>query len=162
MYCWGSNSSGQLGSAVANGTATPTRVWSILAIEVAASGIATGSGSHSCAISKDRLTVWCWGRNDTGQLGNGATTAGGDGEPDSGDRGESEAALNEDRDLAGSRTRPGNYDYAMTRKSRMRRRRGEAPLAAKPFPAAPGCYCAWAIAVPLTAYSELRIESCAY
>lgn len=76
VYCWGSNSSGQLGSPIANGTATPTRVGTLLASEVAASGIATGSGSHSCAISKDRLTVLCWGRNDTGQLGNGSTTPG--------------------------------------------------------------------------------------
>jgi alpha-tubulin suppressor-like RCC1 family protein len=51
-------------------------VGGIQAIEVAASGIGTGSGSHSCAISKDRLTVWCWGRNDAGQLGNGNITLG--------------------------------------------------------------------------------------
>jgi alpha-tubulin suppressor-like RCC1 family protein len=75
VYCWGLNGSGQLGSSVANGS-TPVRAGTIEAIEVAASGIGTGSGSHSCAISKDRLTVWCWGRNDTGQLGNGATTTG--------------------------------------------------------------------------------------
>jgi len=76
VYCWGSNSSGQLGSALANGTGTPTRAGNVLAIEVAASGIGTGNGSHSCAISQDRLTAWCWGRNDAGQLGNGATTTG--------------------------------------------------------------------------------------
>jgi alpha-tubulin suppressor-like RCC1 family protein/uncharacterized protein YjdB len=75
VYCWGGNSSGQLGSTTQNG-ALPVRAGSIEAAEVAASGIGTGSGSHSCAISKDRLTVWCWGRNDAGQLGNGATTAG--------------------------------------------------------------------------------------
>jgi alpha-tubulin suppressor-like RCC1 family protein len=74
VYCWGSNSSGQLGSAMVSGTGTPTRVGTMLAAEVAASGIGTGSGSHSCGISKDRLTVWCWGRNDKGQLGNGSTT----------------------------------------------------------------------------------------
>ncbi|MET7418923.1 hypothetical protein [Dactylosporangium sp. NPDC005555] len=28
---------------------------------------------HSCAIRSDR-TLWCWGRNDTGQLGLGDTT----------------------------------------------------------------------------------------
>ena len=76
VYCWGSNGSGQLGSAILNGTGTPSRAGTIIASEVAASGIGTGSGSHSCAISQDRLTVWCWGRNDMGQLGNGATTAG--------------------------------------------------------------------------------------
>jgi alpha-tubulin suppressor-like RCC1 family protein len=75
IYCWGLNGSGQLGATVANGS-TPVRAGSIEAIEVAASGIGTGSGSHTCAIAKNRLTVWCWGRNDTGQLGNGATTAG--------------------------------------------------------------------------------------
>jgi alpha-tubulin suppressor-like RCC1 family protein len=75
VYCWGLNGSGQLGAAVANGS-TPVRAGSIDAMEVAASGIGTGSGAHSCAISKNRLTVWCWGRNDTGQLGNGSTTAG--------------------------------------------------------------------------------------
>ena len=74
VYCWGLNGSGQLGSGVANGS-TPVRSGSIEAIEVAASGIGTGSGAHSCAISANRLTVWCWGRNDTGQLGNGSTTA---------------------------------------------------------------------------------------
>jgi alpha-tubulin suppressor-like RCC1 family protein/uncharacterized protein YjdB len=75
VYCWGSNSSGQLGNG-ANASTVPVRAGSIVAAEVSASGIATGSASHSCAIAKDRLTVWCWGRNDTGQLGNGATTAG--------------------------------------------------------------------------------------
>jgi len=75
IYCWGLNGSGQLGATVANGS-TPVRAGSIDAVEVAASGIGTGSGSHSCAIAKNRLTVWCWGRNDTGQLGNGATTVG--------------------------------------------------------------------------------------
>ena len=75
VYCWGANGSGQLGSTVANGS-IPVRAGTIEASEVAASGIGTGSGSHTCAISRDRLTVWCWGRNDTGQLGNGSTTAG--------------------------------------------------------------------------------------
>jgi alpha-tubulin suppressor-like RCC1 family protein len=65
VYCWGLNGSGQLGANVANGS-TPVRAGSIDAIEVAASGIGTGSGSHSCAISSHRLTVWCWGRNDAG------------------------------------------------------------------------------------------------
>ena len=75
VYCWGLNGSGQLGATVANGS-TPVRAGTIDVIEVAASGIGTGSGSHSCAISKNRLTVYCWGRNDVGQLGNGATTTG--------------------------------------------------------------------------------------
>jgi alpha-tubulin suppressor-like RCC1 family protein len=47
----------------------------LLAAEVTASGIGTGSASHTCMISKDRLTVYCFGRDDVGQLGNGSTTA---------------------------------------------------------------------------------------
>jgi alpha-tubulin suppressor-like RCC1 family protein len=76
VWCWGFNTNGQVGVAATVAVAQPTRVPGLTASDVAASGIGTGSASHSCAISADRLTVKCWGRNDTGQLGNGATTAG--------------------------------------------------------------------------------------
>jgi hypothetical protein len=42
--------------------------------EVSAAGVGTGQGGHTCAIAADRLTTWCWGLNDVGQLGGGATT----------------------------------------------------------------------------------------
>lgn len=75
IWCWGSNGNGRLGVNLANGSSTPVRVnGNLSGQEVAASGIGTGSGSHTCAISVDRLTVLCWGRNDVGQLGNGQTT----------------------------------------------------------------------------------------
>ena len=74
VACWGSNGNGQIGTSSMT-LRVPNVVSGIKAAEVAASGIGTGSGSHSCAISKDRLTVYCWGRNEFGQLGNGATTA---------------------------------------------------------------------------------------
>jgi len=47
----------------------------LTASEVSAAGIGTGSASHTCMITSNRLTVYCFGRNDVGQLGNGATTA---------------------------------------------------------------------------------------
>ena len=76
VWCWGMNGNGQVGQAASVAVIRPARVPGLTAAEVAASGIATGSGSHTCAVTADRLTVKCWGRNDTGQLGNGATTAG--------------------------------------------------------------------------------------
>jgi uncharacterized protein YjdB len=77
IYCWGANGSGQLGNAIGtNGSTTPVRAGgAIKGAEVSAANIATGSAAYTCAISADRLTTWCWGRNDFGQLGNGATTA---------------------------------------------------------------------------------------
>jgi alpha-tubulin suppressor-like RCC1 family protein len=75
LYCWGGNGNGQLGVSIANGSNVPVRSGGAIRVaEVSAAGIATGSAAHTCAISADRLTAWCWGRNDVGQLGNGATS----------------------------------------------------------------------------------------
>ncbi len=74
VACWGSNGNGQIGTSSLT-LRVPNIVPGIKASEASASGIGTGAGSHSCAISRDRLTVYCWGRNDAGQLGNGSTTA---------------------------------------------------------------------------------------
>ena len=77
LYCWGANGSGQLGVAVSAGSTVPLRAaGALLVSDVAASGIGTGSGTHTCAVSLDRLTVYCFGRNDVGQLGNGTTSVG--------------------------------------------------------------------------------------
>jgi alpha-tubulin suppressor-like RCC1 family protein/uncharacterized protein YjdB len=74
LWCWGSNGNGQLGVALPNSTVPVRAANNMLASEVSAAGIGTGSGAHTCAISQDRLTVQCFGRNDVGQLGNGLTT----------------------------------------------------------------------------------------
>jgi alpha-tubulin suppressor-like RCC1 family protein len=77
LYCWGSNGFGQLGNAIGtNGSTTPVRAGGSLKVsEVSAANIATGSAAYTCTISADRLTTYCFGRNDFGQLGNGATSA---------------------------------------------------------------------------------------
>jgi alpha-tubulin suppressor-like RCC1 family protein len=74
-WCWGGNANGQLGWVGLNGSVTPTRaVAPLLFSEISAANINTGSAAYTCAESKDRLTTYCWGRNDWGQLGNGNRT----------------------------------------------------------------------------------------
>ena len=72
VWAWGNNSSGQVG----NGTAgvgwhrsTPTQVSGLTGVV----SIAAGS-SHSVAVKGD-ATVWTWGDNSYGQLGDGTTVS---------------------------------------------------------------------------------------
>lgn len=74
VFCWGGNAYGQLGSGVPSATSPVQVSGGLKASEVTAAGIGTGFAGHSCAISRDRLTSYCWGRNDVGQLGNGTTS----------------------------------------------------------------------------------------
>jgi alpha-tubulin suppressor-like RCC1 family protein len=67
VKCWGSNLYGQLGNGPNPDSNVPVDV-SGLASGVTA--VAAG-GYHSCALT-DAGAVKCWGRNDLGQLGNGA------------------------------------------------------------------------------------------
>jgi alpha-tubulin suppressor-like RCC1 family protein len=64
VRCWGDNQSGQLGDA--GNAGRPGEPHSVGNLQGATS---VGSGnSHSCAIRTNR-TVWCWGGNWMGQLG---------------------------------------------------------------------------------------------
>jgi alpha-tubulin suppressor-like RCC1 family protein len=75
LWCWGVNGNGQLGTAAPAVATSPVRAGGTLrAAEVSAAGVSTGFGNHTCAISADRLTSYCFGRNETGQLGNGNTS----------------------------------------------------------------------------------------
>lgn len=73
IYCWGSNGYGQLGVAGNTATSPVLAAGGLKAAEVAVAGIGTGSGGFTCAVAKDRLSTYCWGRNDFGQVGNGTT-----------------------------------------------------------------------------------------
>jgi alpha-tubulin suppressor-like RCC1 family protein len=71
VECWGSNGSGQLGStAVAVGNSSTSAV-TVQGLPTGAKSMTAG-GYHSCAILTNG-SIWCWGLEAEGQLGNGAT-----------------------------------------------------------------------------------------
>jgi alpha-tubulin suppressor-like RCC1 family protein/uncharacterized protein YjdB len=64
VYCWGSDSSGQLGQGTTGGYRTlPTRITSRQFDEI------VGGHNHTCG--RDNTTWYCWGDNVWGQLGDG-------------------------------------------------------------------------------------------
>lgn len=81
LWCWGSNTSFQLGHSPTN-----SRKPSLLSktnegetnddesIENEAWRATSSGNSHTCAI-KDDASLWCWGGNTKGQIGQGNTTA---------------------------------------------------------------------------------------
>lgn len=72
-YCWGFNARGNLGIGITADVTSPTEVtggstdWATI--------VAAGDnlGAHTCATKTDR-TLWCWGNNASGQLGQGDLT----------------------------------------------------------------------------------------
>ena len=77
-YCWGSNRSGQLGTEAELRPCERDSRWGCSATPVVvAGGLRFASLSagldHTCAVNQDG-TVYCWGSNGHGQLGDGTTT----------------------------------------------------------------------------------------
>ncbi len=68
LWCWGSNDSGQLGDGTTQDHLTPQRV-SALGSNVAE---VSAGDLFTCARKTDG-TLWCWGNNVSGQLGDGTT-----------------------------------------------------------------------------------------
>ena len=70
VWCWGANSLAQAGQA-------PSSVPLVVPTQVSAlsSGVTDlDSGSYHTCVLKAEGTVWCWGANSQGQLGDGTTT----------------------------------------------------------------------------------------
>ena len=69
VWCWGENPDGELGDGTTTSSLVPVQVsghatdWAALSAGV----------EHTCAV-KAEGTVWCWGDNYYGDLGNGTTT----------------------------------------------------------------------------------------
>jgi alpha-tubulin suppressor-like RCC1 family protein len=72
LWCWGRNDNGQLGDGTTTSQSTPVQV-TALGAEVNGVSV-SASGAFTCATVTEGRTMYCWGRNDYGQLGDGTTT----------------------------------------------------------------------------------------
>ena len=71
-WCWGRNRYGQLGngSYIARATAQKVNPHSLVGL---LGSVATGD-SHACGTSATNSSMWCWGLNSSGQLGDSSVT----------------------------------------------------------------------------------------
>jgi len=74
VFCWGLNASGQLGDNTTTSTHTPVQVKGIAGAGTLSNVVSLSAGrNHTCALRSNHA-VLCWGANESGQLGNDATT----------------------------------------------------------------------------------------
>jgi alpha-tubulin suppressor-like RCC1 family protein len=70
--CWGDGTLGQLGDGAPAATRrAPTQVFALAGLRAL-----SAHGQHACALRDDE-TLWCWGDNSQGQLGDGTFTSNG-------------------------------------------------------------------------------------
>ena len=69
IYCWGRNPFGQLGNGYAGSDEDEFEPRKVLGTNKWA--FVAAGGDHTCAINRDVRNLYCWGRDNFGQLGNG-------------------------------------------------------------------------------------------
>jgi alpha-tubulin suppressor-like RCC1 family protein len=71
-HCWGANVAGQMGAGP--DAESLSRVPLPVVGNLVFADISASSLEHACGVTADQVSVYCWGRNDHGQLGNGTST----------------------------------------------------------------------------------------
>jgi alpha-tubulin suppressor-like RCC1 family protein len=69
LWCWGENGFGKLGNNTIITVSTPTQEST-----AASNWDRVSAGLHHTCATKTTGTLWCWGVNGLGQLGDGTTT----------------------------------------------------------------------------------------
>jgi alpha-tubulin suppressor-like RCC1 family protein len=74
LWSWGTNSYGQLGTGNTINYSSPVQVGALTTWSSVGSIYSTSGTQGSCMATKTDGTLWTWGRNNVGQLGQGNTT----------------------------------------------------------------------------------------
>jgi alpha-tubulin suppressor-like RCC1 family protein len=74
VACWGQGSSGELGDPAGLASSSMAAVAGLPALASATAVDVALGDRHTCALLTDH-SVWCWGANEAGQLGDGTTTS---------------------------------------------------------------------------------------
>lgn len=76
VWCWGNNAGGQLGDGTNFNRYLPSQVVGPDSLGYLENIVAIAAGAHHSVALRADGTVWTWGNNRTGQLGDGAVTPG--------------------------------------------------------------------------------------
>ena len=71
VWAWGSNKFGELGDGTTTSRSTPVQVTSLANVSAIAAGVGYFD-AHSLAVKRDG-SVWAWGKNESGELGDDTT-----------------------------------------------------------------------------------------
>ena len=74
LWCWGYNAVGQVGDGTVTQRPSPVQIGTGYATVSVTAYAFDPTEAHACA-TKTAGTLWCWGGNSYGQLGDGTTTA---------------------------------------------------------------------------------------